>query len=385
MVFSLALGWAVIFANRTCLYPLLPVIAATLGITSAQAGLLSSVYYTSYVVLQIPGGMLMSRLGTKKCLVAGSLFSGVALLCIGLFGDSYGALLFFFGMQGVGDSFYYAAAQTSIVAHAAPEKKSLYSALLGVGMSSGVLVGLGLSQPLYVFFQGYRMPFFLLAFPTLAVAAALWRFVPDVRMSGTIDLKGYIALFRDAEIWRISLSMFCLMYGFWVVLNWGPAFLELERGFIAERAGFYSALIALAAVPGGLFWSRISDLIGRKAVIMTVLPLSAFFLFAIATVGSFSLMVLSLLAFGFCTNAAIVPVSVVWVSHIAGKRYPGGISVAIAFFNCVIIASAIIAPVLSGFIRDVSGSLSGAIFLGAGIILLGPLLVLGVGEKRPRF
>lgn len=382
MVLSLVLGWATIYANRTCLYPLLPLIAATLDITSAQAGLLSSVYFTLYVLFQIPSGLLMDRLGTKKCLVAAYSASGLALFGIGLLGDSYGWLLLFFGIQGLGDSFYYTAAQTTIVTYAPPQRKSLYSALLGVGMSLGTVAGLGFSHMLYAYFEGYRIPFLLLAFPTLAIAGALACFVPNVVSSKKTSAADYLPLFCDRDIWRISGAIFCLMYGFWVILNWGPTFLASERGFVAEQAGFYSGLVALAAVPGGIFWSRLSDRIGRKTVLAAVLPLSAFFLFSVASVESFHLMVLSLLAFGFCTNAAVVPVAVLWISHITASRYAGRTAVAISFFNCLIVASAVVAPVLSGFIRDLSGSLAGAIFLGAGVVLTGPLLIAGIRETR---
>lgn len=385
MIFSLAFGWAVIYINRTCLYPLFPAIAQTLEITSAQAGFLSSFYYIFYTILQIPGGFLMDRLGTRKCLVAGSIFSGLSLLGIAFWKESYSALLFFLALQGAGDSFFYAGAQASIVAYARPEKKTFYSALVGMGMSVGILAGLGIAQPLYNYFGGYRMPFFFLGILTFGASFFLFRCLPNVPLLPSKKLPDYRALFTDKELWKISLAVFCLMYGFWVLLNWGPTFLRLERNFVAEHAGFYSGLAALAALPGSIFWSRLSERLGRKFVVMLSFPLSSFFLFSIAYIQSVPLLVASLLAFGFCTNAAVVPVAVTWISRIAVGRYPGQTAVVIAFFNTIIIASAIAAPALSGFIRDISGSLVGAIYFGAGLILLGPLLVCRLKESRDFF
>lgn len=381
MIASLVLGWASIYASRTCLYPLFPVIAADLGVTSAQTGLLSSIYFIFYVALQIPAGFLMDRLGTKKCLISGCAASGLALLCAGLWGGSYEALLFFFGVQGAGDSFFYTAAQATIVTHVPSERKNLYSALLGMGMSVGVLTGLGLSHSLYAAFADYRAPFFLSAFPMLATAAAAVFFVPDVAPSRTANARDYVPLFRDADIWRISGAAFCLLYGFWVCLNWGPTFLAAERGFIAEQAGFYSGLIALGSLPGGLLWSRLTGRFGRKSVLVSALSLCALFLFCVANARSFSMLTGSLLALGFCSNTAVVPVAVLWVSQISESRYPGRATVAIAFFNCVLMFSAVIAPVLSGLIRDLSGSLAGALFLAAGVVLSGSLLLPGTRKR----
>jgi MFS family permease len=384
LVISLVLGWASIYASRTCLYPLFPVIAAALRVTSAQAGLLSSVYFIFYVALQIPAGFLMDRLGTKKCLVTGCAVSGLALLCAGLGGGSYGALLFFLGAQGAGDSFFYTAAQATIVTHVPSDRKNLYSALLGMGMSVGVLSGLGLSHSLYAAFADYRAPFLLSAFPMLATAGMTMLFVPNVTPSGTASVRDYIPLFRDADIWRIGGAVFCLLYGFWVCLNWGPTFLRVERGFVAEQAGFYSGLIALGSIPGGLLWSRLTGRLGRKAVIAAALSLCTLFLLCVAHARSLPVMTVSLLALGFCSNTAITPVAVLWVSQLAESRYPGRVTVAIAFFNCVVISSAIAAPVLSGLIRDLSGSLAGAIFLAAGVVLAGSLFLTGLPKVQGR-
>jgi MFS family permease len=157
----------------------------------------------------------------------------------------------------------------------------------------------------------------------------------------------------------------------------------MERGFVAEQAGFYSGLVAMASIPGALLWGHLSNRVGPKAVLMTALPLSGIFLFSVVKVGaSYTLIVLSLIAFGLCTNSAVIPVSVVWVSNIAARRYPGKTVGAIAFDNCVIVSSAIAAPVLSGCIRDLSGSLSGAFYLAAGSMLLGALLLFYIKEQR---
>ena len=383
MVPSLALFCAAIYVSRTCLYPLFPVIAADLGISFAQAGFLSGFYFMLYVLFQIPAGLVMDRLGSKRCLMAGNVLSSLALIGTAVWGNGYYELLFFFGVQGFGDSFYYSGSQGTIVTHTPPERKAIVAAFLGVGMAIGILLGLGSSHMLYIALKGYRLPFLLLGVLRLAVSGILFCFVPDVPSVGVRSgVQDYLPLFGDISIWRISGALFCLMYGFWVMVNWSPTFLEAERGFVANKAGFYSGLIALASIPGSIFWGRLSNRIGSKAVIMTAMPISGIFLFSLVKAGaSYPMIMLSLLAFGFCTNMAVVPVSTVWVSRIAARRYPGKTVGAISFYNCMIVSSAIVAPVLSGFIRDLSDSLSGAIYIAAASALLCPLLLMGVDPE----
>ena len=384
MILSLALVCGAIYVSRTALYPLFPVIAADLGISSAQVGFLSGVYFMLYTLFQVPTGLLMDRLGTKRCLTVGFVLSSLALAGAALWGNSYYKLLFFFGVQGFGDSFYYAGTQGTVATHTPQERRAIASALLGIGMAIGILVGLGFSHMLYVALEGYRLPFLLLGILRFAATCVMWRFVPDVPSAPVrTGIKDYFPLFRDSVIWRISGVTFCLMYGFWVMINWGPTFLGAERGFVAEQAGFYSGLIAIASIPGAIAWGSLSNRIGPKAVLTAALPLSGVFLFALVKVGaSYPLIVLSLLAFGFCTNMAVIPVCTVWISRIAARRYPGKTVGAIAFYNCVVVSSGIVAPVLSGFIRDLSSSLSGAIYLAAGCMLLSTLLLFGIDTKR---
>jgi predicted MFS family arabinose efflux permease len=61
VILALILGWAVLYADRTALYPLLSVIADSLGISSASAGAITSAYFLLYVLPQIPSGFAADR------------------------------------------------------------------------------------------------------------------------------------------------------------------------------------------------------------------------------------------------------------------------------------------------------------------------------------
>ena len=54
----------------------------------------------------------------------------------------------------------------------------------------------------------------------------------------------------------------------------------------------------------------------------------------------------TLLAFGLFSNSAFTPVMVAWTGDLAGKRYPGSTGAAVGIYNCVIMTSAIIAPLV---------------------------------------
>lgn len=377
MIVVLILGWAVLYADRTALYPLLSVIAETLGISSAQAGSITSAYFLFYVLLQIPSGLAADRWGTKRVLLFMFALSGAGILGFGLFGNTFSLLLLFSALHGLGAGAYYPCCFGTILATVPPEKRGISSGFIGMGMALGILGGMAVSGPLYEFFGHYRPPFLVLAVPTLLMFFAFIRFLPDTRNSaGSPSLSVYLRLFRDRDIWKINMATFCSLYGFWAAATWGPTFLQAERGFSLSGSGLYTGLIALSALPGGVLWGRLSDRFGRRKIASLVLPASGAALFLLTRVQGAPLIVSTLLLFGIFSNTAFSPVAVSWIGDIVSKRHPGSMSAAVGFFNATIMSSAVIAPLVSGFLRDVTGSLVPAILAGSALMFAGTVMLL---------
>ena len=51
-------GWAVIYVDRTVLYPLLTVIAREFRLSGVETGLITAAYFTLYVSAQLASGLL---------------------------------------------------------------------------------------------------------------------------------------------------------------------------------------------------------------------------------------------------------------------------------------------------------------------------------------
>ena len=383
MIAALMMGWAVLYADRTSLYPLLSVISDALGISSARAGAISSVYFFLYVLLQIPSGLAADRWGTKKVLLAMFAVSGAGIAGLGLFGVSYSLILAFSALHGLGAGAYYPCCFGTILATVPAGKRGLSSGFIGMGMALGILGGMAVSGPLYEAFGNYRAPFLLLSVPTVLMLAAFSRLVPDVRSGRSPSRADYARLFRDADIWKISLATFCSLYGFWVAATWGPTFLQAERHFSLGQSGLYTGLIALTALPGGLLWGRISDRMGRKRVAAFVLPVSSAALFLLTRAWTFHGIVATLLFFGAVSQTAFSPVAVAWIGDVVSRRHPGSMSAAVGLFNGTIMSSAIFAPIVSGWLRDSTGSLVPAIYAACALMIGGTVLILLIPDRRP--
>lgn len=191
MIAALILGWAVLYADRTALYPLLSVIADTLGITSTQAGAITSAYFLFYVLLQIPSGLAADRWGAKRVLMSMFALSGLGILGFGLFGTSFSLLVFFSALHGLGAGAYYPCCFGTMLSTVPAEKRGISSGLIGMGMALGILGGMAVSGPLYQFFGNYRTPFLLLAVPTALMLPLFKKYLPDVKNESSPSLAVY--------------------------------------------------------------------------------------------------------------------------------------------------------------------------------------------------
>ncbi len=375
MLAALTLGWAVIYADRTSMYPLLSVIAEQYSLSSAQVGTVTSIYFLFYVLMQVPAGIIGDKYGLRRILIVMYFLAGIGLLGMGTVVNSYGSLLFFAAIHGLGAGAYYPAAYGTTLQTVPIEKKGISSAIIGMGMALGLLLGLAMSGPVYEVVKDFRIPFLILSVPTFLMTFYFYKKVPNVKSVNPPSWSQFKEILSNRNLWLINISTFCALYGFWVAITWGPTYLKVERGFSLGQAGFLTGLIAVMAVPASLLWGKMSDRYSRKAVAVFLLPASGFCLLLLSFVKSQAAIVIVLLLLGVFTNSAFTPIMVAWTGDLVSKCSNGSMGAAIGVFNSVIMFSAIIAPAVSGFIRDVTGSLRSAIIFGGLIMIIGTGLI----------
>ena len=384
MLGLLAAGWAVIYADRTVLYPLLSIIAVQLSLSSADAGLLTGSYFFAYLLMQIPAGIFGDRFGMRKMLIVMYGVAAVGITGLAVGAGNFPAMLAFMALHGLGAGAYYPASLGMLMQKTPPEKRAFSSSLIGVGMSVGMLCGLTAGGVLYEIFQDIRAPIVVLAIPTLCMAVMMWKYVPDTEATPSPSWSQYKAILTDWDLWRINLSTLTSLYGFWVALTWGPTFLKFEKGFSLGAAGFYTGLIALSTIPASMFWGRMADRLGRKKVAAFVLPASAVALFLLTKADGQLTVIGVMILYGMFANSAFVPSMLAWSGDIVEARHPGMIGASVGLFNGTIMTSAVIAPIVSGMLRDRTGSLETAIIAACGLMILGTLLMLTIPAKPRR-
>ena len=376
-------GWAVIYVDRTILYPLLTVIASEFGLSGFQTGLISGTYFTLYVAAMLPAGLLAERLGLKRTLVLFSLVSAVGMAGFGVAAVNYLALLAVAGLHGAGAGSYYTMAY-SITIHTVPSRiRGIASGVINGGMSVGLAVGLAVAGPLYHAVGSWRTPFLILAVPTFLMAVLFQGAIREVSISRRRETSIW-DLLRDPTLLRMNLSAFCVLYGWWVLLSWAPVFFQTERHVGLTMSGLYTLVVAVTAIPSGLLLGRLSDHIGRKRIILTMLPLMALSLAVIPQVYSRTGMLLALMAYGVVGKLAWDPLAISWLGDYVARHRPEAVGTAVALFSFLSVLSAVVGPPLTGWIKDVTGSLAGGFYVAAGLALVGFVLSLGPADDPAR-
>ena len=354
------LGWLFLYADRTALYPLLTVIGKEFSLSGVQIGSITSSFFVTYALMQVPGGVLADRWGYRKTLGATYALAGLALVGIAVGGVTYGLLLAFVGLHGLGAGCFFPSSFGYMLTRSAPDRRAFNGAVV------------------FTWLESWRLPFVLLAGPTLALAAYYgFRMKEIPRKRSATKLS---AVFFDWSVIAVMLANFCSLYGFWLAVSWGPAFLQSERNLSVTHSGVFTALYAAAAIPASLLAGRISDRLGHKRLCVLLFPLATAAVLVMSFAHSRLWLALSLMAFGALGKPAVEPIMLAWLGDRVARVKPEAMGSTMGMVNFIGQISGVIAPVLTGWIRDVTGSLAGGFYLGGAIVFAGFLLCLSARE-----
>lgn len=385
-IFLFWLGWIFMYADRTVLNPVMGELEKEFGLSGTQLGLMNSVFYFSYALLQVPAGILGDKIGKKKVLIPGFLLFGAFTAVTG-WAKSWSTLLFARVVTGAGEGTYYGP-QYGLSSEQIPKKyRSLGSAIINSGMAFGIALGLMASSWL-VYDQGYswRTPFFVMSIPTLLTGLAIWLFVKEkkrqpVEAGGVAKPKSkFTDLFKNRNLLLVYLMVFCSLFGFFVILTWLPYYLQSERGIAGSETGFIASLVAWISIPGALLFSSLSDRLGkRKPLILVLVPVAILSMLSIIWMPNMTGVIVALCVYGLVGKLALDPVLVALVADSVDEN---SYSSAFGLFNFIGMSSSILAPVIAGAARDMTGSLASSFYVSAALLVVGLVGMLFLKEKK---
>lgn len=384
LVIIFFLGWIVIYAGRSVLSPLIGELQIQFGLTKAATGGIMSLFFLAYTLFQIPSGILGDKIGRKRVLVTGFSLYAIFIAAI-YFAPSFTIFLILWMLTGAAQGCYYGP-QYALSSEAIPKKWiTLGSAIIGSGMSFGIAMGYYLSSVMIsVFNTSWKIPFVMVAMPIVIVTVLMIVFIKEKSnfsvASQTSGKTNFSQLFKNRNLLLAYITIFCSIYGFFVIITWLPNYLEVERGMNKIEASQIASIVPWISIIGTLLCSYFSDKLGRrKPVVLFMMPLSLIAIFSIVYCDSYVVLVAVLILYGFIGKISLNPVLIALVADNAPKA---SLSTAFGLYNFFGMAASICAPYFTGLIADKTGSLNSGFYLAAVITLVGITAMLFVKEAK---
>ena len=248
------------FIDRYVLPGVQPLIQREFHIDDAQAGLLTSVFFVTYMLIAPATGWLGDHFPRKPLIVAGALVWSAATLLTAFVHD-YHTLLIRHAAVGIGEATFSIFAP-AMLADFYPEEDrnrvlSIFYVTIPVGGALGYLLGGELGQH-----YGWRAPFYVAAAPGVLIALLFWILVREPRRGSADTLKAtrqrasYSGLLSNPAYWTATLGMAMWTFAVGGISTWLPTFFTRFAGYSVAGAGLTAGEITaidglLATIAGG--------------------------------------------------------------------------------------------------------------------------------------
>lgn len=378
VLFLLSLSVFINYIDRSNLSIAAPLLKDELHLSASQLGVLLSAFFWTYGLMQIPAGWLVDRFDVKWIFSAGFFLWSAATAVTGTL-HGFAALIVIRVILGVGESVVFPSSSKILGTHFAEKRRGFANALVMAGLSLGPALGILVGGVIVARF-GWR-PFFV----TLGLASLLWlppwlAWMPR-RPSQPVHVlsrqMGYQQILRQRSAWGTCLGQFCINYFLYFLVTWLPFYLVRGRGFSANDMAKAGSLVFFLSAISATTWGKLCDRwmnagasltsVRKSSMVLghvgigislaaTALTHGAVFIAMLALTGMF-------LGVSVCNSWAITQTL---AGPLAAGRWTG-------LQNFVGNWAGWVAPALTGFLVDRTGSFHWPFFITACFAWLGAL------------
>lgn len=372
MVASVAIN----YIDRGSLSTAAPLLVVDMAIPPARLGWLLSAFFWSYALLQISSGWLVDRYEVKWVMATGFLAWSLATAATGL-AHSFGVLLMFRLLLGVGESVAYPCYSKIIAAHFHEHQRGVVNGLIDAGTKLGPALGT-LAGGMLMARCGWRPVFIVLGLGSLLWLPAWFKWMPrgqNPSQAGTSDGPGFGAILARRPAWVTFAGHFAGNYFWYFLLTWLPFYLVRERGFSMDNMSKLSAVafcvtavattvtggLADRAIAAGATPTRV-----RKACAVSGLAFATIVVgvvFVRSSAAAMTLLMLACLGYGvFASSHWAIP------QTIAGPSATGKWS---GLQNGIANMAGVVAPAVTGMVVEKTGHFFWAFVVAAAVVLTG--------------
>jgi MFS transporter, ACS family, D-galactonate transporter len=395
------------YVDRSVMGVAQPSLVRELAITPELMGLIFSAFSWTYAFAQIPGGLVLDRLGARLTYTLSLGSWSLATMLHGFMSSVLGLFSARLAL-GLAEAPCFPANSRILSTWFPQTERARANSVYAVGQ----YVGLGFMIPVLTYIVaalGWRALFFIFGALGMVYAVvwhAAYREPHESKRANEAEL-GYIAsggglaaqgnrfvlswvavrtLLRTRQILGASIGQFCGNSTLVFFLTWFPSYLATERGMDWLRSGFAASLPYIAASVGVLVGGAVSDEIirrtgsatlGRKGPIVAGLLLTSTMVLANFTPSNTLVVAVMSVAF---FGQGMANLGWTLIADVAPKELMGLTG---GIFNLCANLAGIVTPLVIGFVLGATGSFYGALTYIAALGLVGAAAyVFILGEVR---
>jgi ACS family D-galactonate transporter-like MFS transporter len=337
----------------------------TFRLTDADRGMLNSAFFWSYAVLQIPAGWLVDRYGVKLPFTLG--FLAWSLVSAGTsLASSVSQLFAVRFVLGVGESVVTPAGMRWIRFHFPEQERGLALGLYMAAAKVGPAIGAWIAAILLTNY-GWK-PMFLI----LGLGSMIWlipwqlmvrnddRQIEQATKPSAATHVPFGRIMASPVIWGTIIGTFCYMYFVYFCMTWMPAYFAEHRHLSLDKMGLYMLFSfgGMAVVATAAGWAADRMIAGGRnpVLVRKAFTIAGFLMASTEVFGAFSDSVPVALFFAvFSLSGLGLATGNYWA--LTQTLIPGGaIGRIVGIQNCAANLPGIVAPILTGWLKQKTGS-----------------------------
>jgi MFS transporter, ACS family, D-galactonate transporter len=383
------------YFDRATISIALPLISTELHLGPSAKGVLLSAFFWSYALMQVPIGWCSDRFNLRWLYAGAFALWSVAQGLTG-FAGSFVILIVFRVLLGIGESIYLPGGTKIVSLLFSRKERGLPSGLFDFGTRAGLVLG-GLVIPTLLLKLSWRTTFALAGFAGLLWLIP-WLLITPARLAAPrtgqndagqkLDLRALLGMLRNRNLIGICLGFFCFDYYWYLLVTWLLDYLVTVRHLTILRAGLYTSLPFLVFGICQPLGGWIADRLVQKGFDETRTRKG-------------------IVTISFATGLLIIPAAQATTAGMAVALIVGGCLVGLATANLLVILqgcappeevgtwtgyenffgniAGVLAPLITGFLIERTGSYFPGFALAAIVLVLGAgSYWFIVGDLRPQ-
>ena len=383
------LGYALTYMDKNMIATAIIPIKGELSLDASQSGLLMSMFFIGYTVMQFPSGWLSDKIGPKKVLL---ISIGTILIATIFFGfvSTLVLLMIIRLISGLGHAGVPTSSAKVVANNIQPKQKMFVQSLILSTSGIGGILAFTLGSTLIN--MNWRYAYYGLAILYAVSILMIFFFFPKEKKDPNVKQENKIPIsvvFKDKNVFILFAALLFLNIVLYGYVSWLPSFFGTNFGFDLKEISIILSINAILMSVGALSSSFMVDKVFKGnnklfALISVIVCALACIVFALA--GGLVVSIIMMFIFTLASNATFVTLFS-WPHKLIKQEVIG---TSIAIINIGSTFGGFLSPIITGYLITAFGGNYNVAFIAMGISAficgLGILLVrtkpINTGEHK---